>query len=132
MANKMRDLAKEQRWREAIKRFARSGLSVREFCRQEEQAESAFYFWRRELARRDCTRPTRKKAPHPALGLPNFLPVRLTDRAAHDTSITLELAGGRVLRLPEMMPAARLADIVVALEATWGATTTNATAEVRP
>jgi hypothetical protein len=35
----------------------------------------------------------------------------------HQTSITVELAGGRVLRLPEMISAARLAEIVAALEA---------------
>ncbi len=34
MAKKMRDAAKELLWREALKRFAQSSSSVREFCRQ--------------------------------------------------------------------------------------------------
>jgi transposase-like protein len=117
MAKKMRDGAKERLWREVVKRFARSGLSVRAFCRQENLAESAFYFWRQELPRRDQETQTRAKAPRRAPWQPEFLPVRVTDPVVRQASITLELAGGRVLRLPDAISAARLAEIVAALEA---------------
>lgn len=56
MAIKMRDAANERLWRETLKRFVRSGPSVREFCRQENLAESAFYFWRGSLSRH-CRAP---------------------------------------------------------------------------
>jgi hypothetical protein len=45
---------KEQLWRRWVAKRSRLGLSVREFCEQEGLKESAFYFWRRELARRDA------------------------------------------------------------------------------
>jgi hypothetical protein len=44
MANKMRNAAKERRWREALKRFARSGLNVRAFCRRERVTEASFTY----------------------------------------------------------------------------------------
>jgi len=147
MASQVRDVARERRWRDVLRRFARSGLEVRAFCRREMLAESAFYFWRREIAHRNAEMPkpsgparrarprmTRPRMTMPRTTLrpqalprrsqsrlarqPSFLPVHLTDAAARETSITLELAGGRLLRLPEMIPAQRLAEIVAALEAT--------------
>jgi hypothetical protein len=54
-----RDAAKERTWRRLIGRQRKGRLSVREFCRAEALAESAFYFWRRELAKRDAETPTR-------------------------------------------------------------------------
>ncbi len=36
-------------WKEAIRLWADSGLSVREFCRREGLTEHSFYSWRREL-----------------------------------------------------------------------------------
>ena len=49
MAKSPRDPAKEVFWREALQRFAASGLSIREFCQREQLTESAFYAWRRTL-----------------------------------------------------------------------------------
>ena len=39
-------------WEETMRRWKKSGQSVRAFCRNEGLRESAFYFWRRELAQR--------------------------------------------------------------------------------
>jgi len=49
-----RDWGKERFWREVVGAQAGSGLSVREFCRRRQVAESAFYFWRRALRQRDA------------------------------------------------------------------------------
>jgi hypothetical protein len=49
-----RDVAKEAAWRRVVGAQAASGLSVRAFCRERRLAESAFYFWRRELQARDA------------------------------------------------------------------------------
>lgn len=117
MAKKQRDVAKERRWREVMRRFARSKLSVRAFCQSEKLAESAFYFWRRELAQRDGKAPASQQMLNAAPTLPNFLPARVTDAALHQASIALELIGGRVLRLPASMPVQRIAELVLALEA---------------
>ena len=48
-----RDLKRERFWRAALRRRQKSGLTVREFCRGEQLPETSYYFWRREIARRD-------------------------------------------------------------------------------
>ena len=53
---RQRDGAKEAFWRGHIEAHVRSGLTVREFCRQQGLAENLFYAWRRELAGRDQER----------------------------------------------------------------------------
>ena len=111
MANRERDVAKERRWRELLKRQVASGLSVREFCRRESLTESAFYAWRRTVAERDGESPRPRKSP------PAFVPAVMTSEPRRETAITIELAGGRVLRLPETITADWLAELATALEA---------------
>jgi transposase-like protein len=48
-----RDPKKESYWRERLSHQTRSGLTVRAFCEREALKETAFYFWRREIRRRD-------------------------------------------------------------------------------
>ena len=48
-----RDVGKERFWRKLLRGREQSGLTVRAFCRQEGLTESAYYFWRSELRRRD-------------------------------------------------------------------------------
>jgi hypothetical protein len=48
-----RDPKKESFWRERLLLQTRSGLTVRAFCEREALTETAFYFWRREIRRRD-------------------------------------------------------------------------------
>jgi hypothetical protein len=108
MARHWRDPKREAFWREVLKRFSASGLSVRAFCQRERLTESAFYAWRRTIAQRDGDRRQRGRPQRWTPGRPNFLPLRVTHHAAPDSSITLELAGGRVLRLPESTPIERL------------------------
>jgi transposase len=121
MANKQRDVEKEANWREVVQRHAASGVSVRAFCRQEQLVESAFYAWRRTIAERDGQVPSRKSkrttpcAPSPASS--EFVPAVVTDLPARETSIVLELANGRALRLPASTSTERLAQLITALEA---------------
>ena len=124
MANKMRDAAKERFWRDVLKRFAASRLSVRMFCRNEKLAESAFYAWRRMMGERDAeaerpvkARQAASRKPQRPVKRPVFLPLLVSGNGHAHGAILLELAGGRVLRLPDAIPAERLAEIVVALEA---------------
>jgi len=84
---KRRDLKLEGRWREVLARQERSGTTAREFCGREGLKESAFHFWKRELARRDSqpSRPPRS-ARHPvreqlrrerSAATPALVPVRI-------------------------------------------------------
>lgn len=52
------DPEKERYWRELVQGQGGSGQSVREYCRGAGVKESAFYWWRRELARRSEVRKT--------------------------------------------------------------------------
>lgn len=113
MANTRRDPRKEAFWRDAIRRQAGSGLSVREFCREHRLSEPSFYERRRTFLQRDAQRPT---AP------PAFVPVIVRDEppapSRGEAEIVIELRGGRAPRLPDSMPARRVAELIRALEAT--------------
>ena len=61
-----RDWRRETRWRRIIREQGRSGLSVREFCRRGKLTETAFYFWRRELLRREAQRCRRGRRAGPS------------------------------------------------------------------
>jgi transposase-like protein len=112
MANTKRDATKEAFWRDAIRRQAGSGLSVRDFCRKHGLSEPSFYERRRTYQERDARRPA---AP------PAFVPVIVRDERpavpAAGTGLVIELRGGRALRLPGSMAVARVVELVRALEA---------------
>jgi hypothetical protein len=124
MANNGRDAGKERFWRAVFGRQAQSGLAVAEFCRREGLSQPSFYAWRRTIAARGGRgeKPTASRSR--AVG---FVPVRLSHPAPRSAaaatslseapSITIELSGGLVLRLPEAISPQRLAALVRALEA---------------
>ena len=98
-------------WEAAIRLWADSGLSVREFCSREGLTEHTFYSWRRELARENpasevsqgasathrrrhgrqqVAEPTDKEA-----SSVEFLPVRVVvDDASRTHSATVDVAQG--------------------------------------
>ena len=47
-----RDLGLERAWRERMRRFEKSGLTIREFCEQEGLVAHQFSWWRSQLKRR--------------------------------------------------------------------------------
>ena len=111
MANTKRDATKEAFWKDAIRRQAGSGLSVREFCRKHRLSEPSFYERRRTYQERDARRPASP---------PAFVPVIVRgDRPVEvkpDAGLVIELRGGRLLRLSGSMPARKVAELVRALE----------------
>lgn len=60
MARRTRDPKKEASWRKLTAAQRHSGQTVREYCQANGLAESSFWFWKRELARRDAERPGRR------------------------------------------------------------------------
>ncbi len=54
---------KEVYWRDLVKRQARSGLSVRRFCAEQDISEPSFYGWRKRLAQRDRRKVTLSSRP---------------------------------------------------------------------
>jgi len=106
MARHQRDSAKEAFWRDVLRRFAASGLSVRAFCKRERLTESAFYAWRRTIGERNGTGNSG----------PAFVPAIMTADSRSEPSVAIELASGCVLRLSGENPTEQLADLVIALQ----------------
>jgi uncharacterized protein (DUF2126 family) len=115
-----RDPRKEVFWRGVLARFAKSGLSIRAFCRRERFAEPTFYAWRRVVAERDAE-PRHAQRPRTKCQTASqaFVPLVVCDNPsrAADGGITVELRGGRVLRLPTMIAVERLGELIRAVEA---------------
>src|SRR5438128_1804326 len=98
---------REAIWRQVVRGHARSGMSIRAYCAQNRVKEPAFYWWRSELARRDAGKPRRRAAA--------FVPVMVHSPLDRVDGMTIELRGGRMLRLPAM-PMGQVAELVRALE----------------
>ncbi len=87
MAHKQRDLKKEALWRRQIRGQARSGMTVRAWCLNEQVSEATFHWWRRELARRDGERQKSAvpKCKHRRVSRsPAFVPVRVSEEDPPD------------------------------------------------
>jgi hypothetical protein len=137
MKKRVRHSGSERRvyWEEVMRRWRESGQSVREFCRNEGVRESAFYFWRRELARRsqstDAVRgscppasplttasrsPKRASSQHRSI--PSFLAVHVVEDATAKATNGIEilLAHGRTLRVRSGFDRQTLIDVLAVLE----------------
>ena len=102
-----RDEQKEAAWRQRLSRHAESGQPVRAWCREHGVTETAFYWWRKELARRDAE--SRNTA---------FVPVRVTEAPARDDEAQIEivLIDGRRVRVTGAVNGPMLAAVLDALE----------------
>lgn len=85
-------------WRDRVSRQLTSGLSVEQFCAQEQFARSAFYRWKRQFGLMNplnqCATP-----PTPSTFLP--VTVRLVENDAHQPApIEADLPNGIRLRIP--------------------------------
>jgi transposase len=98
---------REQHWRAVLDRWRQSGLSVRAFCQAEGLSQPTFYWWRREILRRDTPKPA-------------FLPVRVVREDAAQRAgrgIEVVLANGRCLRVGPGFDPQTLVQVVDLLEA---------------
>jgi hypothetical protein len=110
MARRGRDAEKERFWRDAIRRQARSGLTIRGFCSQERLSEPGFHWWRRELARGSTRRATHRRHRQEA----RFVPITLTPDSHRAVYEVLLRSGVRVL--VHASADEKLADVLAALE----------------
>ena len=128
-----RDPKRERFWRAVLRRQGRSGLTAKAFCRQEQLSEASYYFWRRELARRD-REPSpwhqRRREPvgaasfraakrPPVTSTPLFQELSILGgpSPAADRRLEIILPDGCRLRLPAEVDRRLLADVLQALEA---------------
>lgn len=133
---------KERFWRDMLARFEADDCTAREFCRRHRLAESAFHFWRGELARRDAQDAANSPNAHRSASadaqepraLPNFnssandgattplfqpviiRPAKCRDDDASRTPIDLRLRGGHVLRIRAGFDAGTLRQLLQLLD----------------
>ncbi len=111
----VRDQKKESLWRRRVAGQRGSGLSIRGYCQAQGLSEQAFYWWRRELLRRDREQP-------PASVGPAFVPVQVTEARvpvpAEGLAGTVEivLPGDRLVRVRGPVDESQLAAVLGVLE----------------
>ena len=102
-----------RRWRELMRRWRASGLSQAEFCRRRGIPIWQFAWWKRRLVQDEAAGSRRR----PARGTGRFVQVHVAPVVSGLGQMELALDNGRVLRFGVDVDAARLAEIVAALEA---------------
>lgn len=121
-----RDLGLERAWRQRIRRYERSGLTIAQFCEQEGLAVHQLYWWRRELKQRGAEAgpaskggTNRRKRGRRARRevTTDFVPVHVT--ASRETRAPIEIVLDQPLRIAVAsgFDAESLAQVVRVLEA---------------
>jgi len=111
MNGRNHDVEKQRYWQKTIGDAARSGMSIREFCRQRRLKDSQFYWWQRKLK---ASRQERSKG-------------GIQDRAASfalvnedgidmPAGLELVLRDGRRLRISQGVQEETLRAVLAALE----------------
>jgi len=108
------DARKVRYWQQTLGEAARSGLSIREFCRRRRLKESQFYWWQHRLR---MARPEGATAkPGGREGAASFALV--SEDAAGDAGIELVLNGGRRMRITKGVDEETLRTVLAALVST--------------
>jgi hypothetical protein len=89
--SKVTDPQLAQQWRDRLRRFDLSELTVTEFCRLEEYSAASFYRWRRRLQ-------SGQPRNHSATFVPVELPPTMSQSPRH-SGWQIELPGGAIIRL---------------------------------
>lgn len=111
MNGKNHDVEKRRYWQRTIGDAARSGMSIREFCRQHRLKESQFYWWQRKLK---TSRQERNK-PISSGGAASFALVS-EDGATMPAGLELVLRDGRRLRISQGVQEETLRAVLAAME----------------
>jgi len=106
------EVEKDRYWRNVIHEAARSGMSIREFCRQRQVTISQFYWWQRKLQRQ---RPARTKK-RISGGAASFVLVSEKGQSAEAAGIELVLGDGRRLRIHKGADETTLRAVLAAME----------------
>ena len=124
MGGGRRSVAKELAWRELFATQTTTRMPVAEFCRDRGIAASGFYFWRKEIARRDAERNTAPQSSRPqvAKGVVDFAEVEVTkSKVSHDRDeyngqpITIHVANDYRIEVPRDFDPHTLREILCVL-----------------
>ena len=112
-SSKRRDVEKERYWKKVIREAARSGLSIREYCRQHDLRESQFHWWQRKL--KDGRQEGRLRGQGGGGGSKASF-VLVSDGAEDlDAGIELVLGNGRRLRIRKGVDEQTLRTVLAAI-----------------
>lgn len=116
MARLQRDLNREQIWRRHLEQQQSGGHTVRAYCRANTLRETAFHYWKKEIAKRDRV-ATSSAATLPAPSTPAFVPIAVIDSPAHrnESPIDIRLVEGHRLRVRSGCNLDLLADVLAML-----------------
>jgi transposase len=107
------DAEKARYWQQRLGEAARSGISIREYCRRHRLKESQFYWWQRRLhlgrGEGIGPRPTAK-------GQAASFALVSEEAGAMDAGVELVLSGGRRLRITKGVDEVTLRTVLAALE----------------
>ncbi len=111
------DAEKARYWQRTISEAARSGMSIREFCRRRRLRESQFYWWQRKLkaGREERTVRSRKRRIN---GNQASFALVSEEGGATDARIELVPGDGRGLRIRQGVDETTLRSVLAALEPT--------------
>ena len=112
-------------WRGMLERQTASGLSVRQFCRDEQVSEASFHSWKRKLAHGDRPakqssqkggqkRPQVKLVTKQADNATVFIPVRVS--LATNAPVEIVHPRGHVVRLPAVFDEISLRQVLNVLD----------------
>jgi transposase-like protein len=110
---KKQGVEKKRFWQRTIGEAARSGVSIREFCRQHRLKESQFYWWQRKLKAGRQERTLRRQGIN--RGATSFALVT-EEPGATDTGIELVLDDKRRLRISKGVDEETLRAVLAAVE----------------
>jgi transposase-like protein len=109
--SKKQDVEKARYWRGVIHEAARSGVSVREFCRRRDLHESQFYWWQRRLAAaRQAPKGQKQAAAAASFALVSDEPTPA------NAGIELVLGDGRRLRISRGVDEATLRSVLAVMQ----------------
>jgi len=110
---KKQDVEKRRFWQRMIGEAARSGISIREFCRRHRLKESQFYWWQRKLKAGRQGRTLRRQGID--RGAANFALVS-DEPGETDAGLELVLGDGRRLRIRKGVDEETLRAVLAAVE----------------
>jgi len=108
------DAKKARHWQEVLGEAARSGISIREFCRRRRLKESQFYWWQRRL--RLGRREGAGTLPGGVNGQRASFALVSEEAGATDAGVELVLNGGQRLRITKGVDEETLRTVLAALE----------------
>ena len=97
----------QQFWQMAIETWRESGLSIRQFCKQEGLTEPAFYIWRKKLTGSDTESENLDTSPFIEVSMPRSNP----------TVVELLMTSGNTLRIPAGVDSATLTTVLSVVRA---------------